>query len=342
MGQAHDDYLNWVRQIQTVETHENKFVEVVQDLYVDSEGRGNSPLGIPEEGALFQLWTINSVNNESWLLDTAVVGASRPKAILSIEALDSYAGIPRTRADIPFKVVADYRDLQAPGEGIPIELTQVRSLHYVDDGSSESKDFPVISDTIISDNGVSTLPGLYTSISPTGEQPAYKVSGVEHFVVDTFSDSRGSRDSRDSRESDADDSIARAKIEVFPLTTGTMSELAQDQFIRSLPEKITMNVEDAYPGSEIILQATVTTPAANSSDAAQVKTVVLLHRNISNESHETLELTFSEFGLLPVAHGDMVDFSLISNSVFDSIILDEQSGTIDYNIKVNAGIHTVE
>ena len=139
-GQAKEDYLNWIRQIQTEQIEDGTTVEVVQDVYIDSEGVGLSQLGIPEGGAIFQLWTMDSISGSSWLLDTDVVGSGRPQANIYIDSVDSHAGIARTRVDIPFSVAIDYLNIQESGEGVDEALTKVRSYHYAEGYESEESE----------------------------------------------------------------------------------------------------------------------------------------------------------------------------------------------------------
>ena len=123
-AQSDTPYLNWVRQIQ-IEVDENgNSVEIVRDNYVDSRGEDESLLGIPEQGALFQLWTIKSDTGETWLLDTATVGSYLPSAEIIIDAEDSYAGEPRTRADRPFSVTYQYGGLEND-DSLPLAARQV-------------------------------------------------------------------------------------------------------------------------------------------------------------------------------------------------------------------------
>ena len=136
-GQAAQPYLNWIRQIQ-IEVDENgNSVEIVRDNYVASDGEGESLLGIPEQGALFELWTIKSDTAESWLLDTATVGAYLPTAKIIIDAEDSYAGQPRTRADRPFSVTYQYSGLEND-ESLPLAARQVLLVQQAEDTREDS------------------------------------------------------------------------------------------------------------------------------------------------------------------------------------------------------------
>ena len=216
-GQAQDDYVNWVRQIQTVETPEGSTLEVTQDVYVDPNGRSSSPLGIPIGGAVFQLWTLNSVSGESWLLDTDVVGSSRPEALITIQSQDSYQGVARTRADIPFTVITDYLNLQEVGEGVDPMLTRVRSYHYLDESSSSGEGVTIVRDEVVSENSSVTRSNIYTQILPSEGEEAIDAQGVEHFAVEMFSET-----------GDQSIVIATNKIEVFPVPTGELSNFGDE------------------------------------------------------------------------------------------------------------------
>lgn len=323
-GQAQDEYLNWIRQIQTEQSEEGKPLEIVQDIYVDSRGSDRSPLGIPDGGALFQLWTVDTTSLSSWLLDSAVVGASRPRAQITIESKDSYAGVLRTRADIPFSLTIDYFNLQSPGEGIPTKLTQVTSLHHKEvAGNSQA-----ISHEVITENQTVTQPQFFTSIIPPNELPAYKAEGVEHFSVKTFSDSSETN------------TIASAKIEVYPLTTGTLEPFAEGPILKSVPESINFEVDGAYPGSEIILQASIITPPQTSDAQPTERVIDLVHRNIHNLGSENLKIKFSEMELLSLGNRETITVRLLSKSVFDTLILDEITGTTNFDLLIRGSINT--
>ena len=326
-GQAQDDYVNWVRQIQTVETPLGGTIEVTQDVYVDSDGQDRSPLGIPLGGALFQLWTLNSVTGESWLLDTAVVGSSRPDALITIESQDSYNGVARTRADVPFTVITDYLNLQEAAEGVNPELTRVRSYQYLEQ-NPESENVTIVRDEVITENGSVTRSNLYTQLLPEEGEEAYEVQGVEHFAVETFSE--------DSGENTV---IATNKIEVFPLTTGELKNFGDTTRWTALPDYLEIDVEDAYPGSEIIFRVEVTKASAAEGDPPLV--VELLHKNIGEITSEDLDLEFSEFDLLDLANNDELNFQLISKSVYDEIVLSEEFRTLDFDLFIRGGINSL-
>lgn len=324
-GQAQEDYLNWIRQIQTEESANGELIEVVQDYHVEPKGTDQSPLGIPVGGALFQLWTLDTTSNESWLLDTAIVGAARPQAQIQIDAQDSHAGIPRTRADIPFSVTTSYFGLQALGEGVAEALTQVQSQHFLEASYFPVGQFEVLTDEVIAENRVDTNSNIFTSITPEGDLPTFKAKGVEFFSVETISENV----------------IANAQIEVFPLSTGGLSNLPERKTLFSLPDFIGVTVDDAYPGSEVILEATVKSPATSPNDSPTERTVQLLHRNIINEDSEDVNVQFSEFDLLNAANGDEVTFRLIAKSIFDTIVLDEEVRKIDTSLIIRGSINAL-
>ena len=136
-AQSEHPYLNWIRQLQFETDESGNSVEIVRDNYVDSRGEDESLLGIPEQGALFQLWTIKTDTGESWLLDTATVGAYLPTAEIIIDAEDSYAGQPRTRADRPFSVTYQYSGLEND-ESLPLAARQVLLVQQAENSGEVS------------------------------------------------------------------------------------------------------------------------------------------------------------------------------------------------------------
>ena len=136
-AQSEHPYLNWVRQLQFEIDENGNSVEIVRDNYVDSRGEDESLLGIPEQGALFQLWTIKTDTGETWLLDTATVGAYLPTAEIIIDAEDSYAGQPRTRADRPFSVTYQYGGLEND-ESLPLAARQILLVQQAENTGEQS------------------------------------------------------------------------------------------------------------------------------------------------------------------------------------------------------------
>ncbi len=313
-GQAQNEYLNWIRQIQTEQTENGDFIEIVQDYHVPAVGSDQSQLGIPDGGALFQLWTLDttSESEQSWLLDTTTVGANRPQAQITINAPDSHLGIPRTRADVPFTVTTTFVGIQPPAEGVPRILTQVNLEHLIAPSYFPEGQLEIVSQELITENQVRTESNTFTALQPEGSEPAFKVKGIEYFSVETVSDA--------SEEV----VISNTQIEVFALSTGDILNLPQDRIISSLPPSIGIRVDDAYPGSEVVFEATVTTPSSTPSGQATVKVIELLNRNIRFSDSEDINIDFSEFSRLPLIDGDEVTFRILLKTPFDVLILDEE------------------
>ncbi len=327
-GQAEDDYVNFIRQIQTQQNANGEFVEVIQDTFVDPEGEDQSALGIPKGGALFQLWTTDTIGNQSWLLDTATVGSSRPQAHITIVAADSHAGVPRTRADIPFSVTTEIFGLQSPGENIPEELTQVLSSHFLEVPELPVGEFNLVTDSIINKNQTETQPEVFTAIVPGEGKEPFEAKGVEHFTVKTISDSS-------EREV-----IANAQIKIFPLTTGELGNFDESPTVSSLPDTIDIVVDDAYPGSEIILRVKVNAEAPDGDPSKS--SIDALTRSIRITDSEDLNIAFSELDQINYSNGDQVTFCLISESIFDTLILAEQMVTIDSDLFIRGSVNTLD
>ena len=73
---AGEGYANFLRQ-----TQQN--TGVVWSVPVDAEGASASPGLLEENGALFQLWTIEQETAKEYLLDQKLVGTYLPKASVS-------------------------------------------------------------------------------------------------------------------------------------------------------------------------------------------------------------------------------------------------------------------
>ena len=399
-GQAKEDYLNWIRQIQTEQIEDGTTVEVVQDVYIDSEGVGLSQLGIPEGGAIFQLWTMDSISGSSWLLDTDVVGSGRPQANIYIDSVDSHAGIARTRVDIPFSVAIDYLNIQESGEGVDEALTKVRSYHYAEgyesEGSEESEESEAVAvgvqavglrtfgaatskevavalaanqnanpqsnneviarlfgsdadsflvsvgyDRIVMENIREEYNDKFTQILPQEGQDVLKIKGVENYVVEMVTG--------------VDDEIvlSNEKIEVYSVPDGAISGFNGEE-IKVLPEEVNLTVNDAYPGSKIILRLTVSTPLAGGGGDTygEGHDIELVHKNISPDDSADVDITFSEWEIIAEEYGDLVNgdlltLSLISKTKFsngDELIevLSVDSAAFGNELKIRAGINTLQ
>lgn len=98
------DYVNFIRQIQ-------KDSGVEWDVSVASSGSALSPEGVTLDGAFFELWAVHGTEVCEHLLDEQFVSAYLPGSGITIETLDPYRAIARTRVDQPFTVTVDVRGL---------------------------------------------------------------------------------------------------------------------------------------------------------------------------------------------------------------------------------------
>jgi len=257
-GQSQEDYVNLIYQIQDELQEDGSILKRSEIIEVESKGDASSPLVVPLTGAQFELWTINSISNEEFLLDTAVVGASRPKAEIVIKTDDSSsAGVPRTRADKPFTVVATYSDLQTPGAGVDERTTKLNWFHY-----TRKTEEALLDSAVITSNKEDSKVYSKTNIKPAEGQNPNDIKGYEKFEIELFSNELTSGATAGSSEESP--LIVSKEVEVFPVPTVKLMKFGADAVVEgetitfaNTPSTMEFKVENAYPGSKISLKLLV-------------------------------------------------------------------------------------
>lgn len=365
-AQTQEDYQNFIIQYNEILTADGTVVRFPTFIFdVKSEGDSSSPNTISSRGATFELWTTNTLNNESWLLDTSVVGATRPLADIKITAKDFHVGVPRTRADQPYTVEIKYDGIQAPGEGVDEALTSVDSYHIAKNSETSDGEKTVSFETVTR-NYTDAETYSRSQITPGAGQSADEVKGYETFQVEL------------ANKEDFDDPqsaiIASETIEVFPKTSGsfsnfgtTVTRVGRELVINALPRDMTFDIEHAYPGSEISLQLDITRESAvvnnrgvlskndetsdeeGLSSPTTAEKITLWHYNVprnvtpvdtQNNDKLTFDSSFSfDASNTPVlGHSDVLTFSIISDSIFGKEVLGQIVVIADLQIKVNGNL----
>jgi len=229
-------YVNFVRQTQ-------QGTGVVWDMPVAAAGAASSALALESQGALFQLWTINSSTAKDYLLDQKLVGAYLPKADIKIITLDPYTAVPRTRIDQPFSVEIQVAELLS-GTGLPDAATKVLLEQHIQAypaGQTTLDPVVVASNTplssaYLSQNGKTVLKFSASSLKATD---LTKATGEEHFIVKALADG-----------TIAQSQIASARVQVWPVASGSIIGLTAGQEYRYQIPTVQLNLNDLYPRSD--------------------------------------------------------------------------------------------
>lgn len=236
---AQGTYTNFIRQVQVPSG-------VQWDATVAATGEQASALAIDDGGARFELWTVNSSPAGSYLLDTRFVSAYAPAAEVAISSEDPYPVIPRTRADRPFRVEIMVNgllgDRTAPDASKSVKLLR-HAQSYGPTGVGENLDrtqATLIAQSSITQNGKQTLSFALNAVPGTDRA---KIRGEERFSVFSLADSLA-----------PESQLASRYIQVWPVADGSISGIAPNQKIRIQLPKLTISVNDIYPGGMVYAQ----------------------------------------------------------------------------------------
>lgn len=236
---AGESYANFIRQVQLPSG-------VVWDATVAATGERNSPLAVDEGGARFELWTVLTATQKSYLLDSTFVSTYSPAAEIAIVTEDPYPLVPRTRADRPFTV--DLKVSGLLGSAATVEAAKsVKFLRHVQayptKGTGDTIDrtqASLLTQVSISTNGSQKLTFPITSIPGSNRA---KVRGEERFSVFSLADG-------DIPESQ----IISRYVEVWPVADGAIQGINQGQKIGMQLPKLTLILNDLYPESQTYAQ----------------------------------------------------------------------------------------
>lgn len=241
------EYTNFIRQVQLPSG-------VQWDATVAATGSQLSSLAIDPGGARFDLWTILDTPLTNYLLDTAYVGTYVPLATVAIRSEDPYTTIPRTRADRPFYVDVTVSDLLT-GATDPVASKSVKFLRHVQSygvgGTGQNIDrtqATLLTQSVINTNGSQTFTYAINSV-PGADRS--KVRGEERFSIFSLEDNRVSGG---ITYLVPETQIASQFIQIWPVASGTISGISQNQVIRFALPQLTLTLNDLYPGCSIYAQ----------------------------------------------------------------------------------------
>lgn len=295
------NYRNFVRQTQQTSG-------VVWDMQdVAPNGAAPSALALENQGALFQLWTIHKSTAIDYLLDQKLVGAYLPKADVKIITLDPYGPITRTRIDKPFRVEIQVSELLS-GIGLPDAATRVLLAQHIQsytNGQVSLNPTTVastapITTRFISQNGLTLLSPVMSSLRATDPT---KAIGEEHFIIHALSDGTFTQSQ-----------IASAKVQVWPIASGTIAGITSGMHYRGVIPTITLNLTDLYPRSDtklMVYPGTQVNPATG---------IVVKPYAWDSDRSQTITITSEELNTLITKDGTYT-IALLSETVFDSMLL---------------------
>lgn len=265
---AGEGFVNFIRQQQ-------KTTGVVWSMPVVPVGNGPSQLPLEQDGALFQLWTIEQATVKDYLLDQKLVGAYLPSAAISIRTLDPYSTVPRTRADQPFTVTYNVSGLLS-GTGLPEASTRVLLEHHLANYKGEQKSIPAaqaisgspFTSGYLAANGTTSQSFTVTNLKAADPTLA---TGEEHFVIHALGD-----------DSAQQTQLATAYVQVWPVASGAIQGIAQGERVRFHAPALTVTLNDLYPRSNTWVQVYKGEPKLNTAGTQVTGSVLVLDQDRSD------------------------------------------------------------
>lgn len=296
---------------------------------VSPDGGSLSPLAINPGGARFELWTVKSSPATSYLLDTKYVGTYVPQASVVVRSEDSYANIPRTRADRPFYVDVTVSGLLS-GATDPTPSKSVTLMRHVQSygvgGTGVTIDrsqATLLSQVAVATNGIQTL--TYAVNSVPGADRA-KVRGEERFSVFSLADYQAPASQ-----------LASQFIQFWPVADGTITGITQGQVIRAAMPQITLTLNDLYPNSRTYAQVYKGSPVLGTTG-----TVVPGSNLVINDSLPSSRVLLASNYDSAFDSDGLWTMELLTVTPFGIDRLAYVSFTLDRTIEVNGSFTTIE
>jgi len=206
-------------------------------------------------------------------------------------------------------------------------------------------------DDVITDNGRDSQPEALTQIPPQAGQPADKLEGTEHYVVEMMTDS------------DDEFIIATDKIEIFPVPDGHLAGIEDEAKLAAMPDELEIVVNDPYPGSHYFLvleidkpNSTAATPNFENIRSLEFNKddnlVVLTDKSVTNSNPKFDPVIFSEWEKISnqysgsIEHGDVITFYLVSATDFSNgetliEVLDDPWFELDNELTIRGSINSL-
>lgn len=299
------------------------------DVPVASAGNQLSPLPVDQSGARFELWTVKSQPVVSYLLDSQYVGTYVPSAGVVFSSEDPYAVIPRTRADRPFTVEITVSGLLDTAEAPPASKS-VQLRRYVQDYGAEgtgeelNRDLAtLLSEATIQSNGTTILSYAITAI-PGADRS--RVRGEERFAVYSLPDYQA-----------AEDQLASAYIQIWPLASGSISGLSQGVKIKAAAPTLTLTLENLYPSSQTYAQVYRGDPVLGTQGAIVPGSALVVNDSVPRNA----TLSVAEWDEVLTEDGRWT-LELLTSTVFGLERLACVSFDLDRTIRLNGSVTTAD
>ena len=320
---AGEGFVNFIRQQQ-------KTTGVVWSMPVVPVGNGPSQLPLEQDGALFQLWTIEQATAKDHLLDQKLVGAYLPSAAISIRTLDPYSAVPRTRADQPFTVTFNVSGLLS-GAGLPEASTRVLLEHHLANYKGDQKSIPAaqaisgkpFSSGYLIANGTSAQTFAVTNLKAAD---ATLASGEEHFVIHALGD-----------DSAQQTQLATAHVQVWPVASGAIQGIAPGERVRFHAPVLTVNLTDLYPRSNTWIQVYKGGPQLNTAGSRVTGSVLILDQDRS----DSRMLTVSGYDTAMPDAGTYT-MALLTETPFGIDRLHHVTFVVDRKLEIRAQLNGVD
>ncbi len=320
---AGEGFVNFIRQQQ-------KTTGVVWSMPVVPVGNGPSQLPLEQDGALFQLWTIEQATAKDHLLDQKLVGAYLPSAAITIRTLDPYSAVPRTRADQPFTVTFNVSGLLS-GAGLPEASTRVLLEHHLANYKGAQKSIPAaqaisgdpFSSGYLIANGTSEQTFAVTNLKAAD---ATLATGEEHFVIHALED--------DSAEQTQ---LATAHVQVWPVASGAIQGISTGERVRFHAPVLTVNLTDLYPRSNTWIQVYKGEPKLNTAGTQVTGSVLILDQDRS----DSRMLTVSDYDTALTDDGTYT-MELLTETPFGIDRLHHVTFVVDRKLEIRSQLSGVE
>jgi hypothetical protein len=325
-------YLNYIRQFQTPSG-----VAYDASNAVANSGSMLSPLPIEKNGARFQLWTFKSSSLSGiteYLLGSSYVASYIPTAILTVYSDDTTSIVPRTQVGRNFYVRLVCDGL-LKGATDPEASKSVNFQHHVqsygvggDGVNIDRTQATIFKEISITENGTQNLTYTFTAIP--GAVPA-KIRGEERFTIRSLPDERD-----DYRVESL--IIDSSYIQIWPVSDGSISGLADNQVVRYSAPQLTITMNDLYPSSTTYAQVYKGAPQLGVEGTILPGSSLIINDSVPNSRVLILkgyEEAFTEDGVWTM--------ELLTKTPFGTDRLDYVSFTLDRTMKIkNTSINTIE
>jgi hypothetical protein len=333
-------YLNYIRQFQTPSG-------VVFDAsdFVANSGSMLSPLPIEKNGARFELWTMKSsaatieeLEASKIRLSSTYVASYIPTVNLTVYSDDATSIIPRTQVGRNFYVRLECGGL-LKGATDPEASKRFNFKHHVQsygaggDGQNIDRDQATLFKEIsITENGVQNLTFTFTSVPGADFANLSKIRGEERFSAWSLPDDR------DGYHVDSLPLTTDVYIQIWPVSDGSISGLADNQVVRYSAPQVTLTMNGLYPSSTTYAQVYKGAPQLGVEGTILPGSSLIINDSVPNNRVLILkgyEEAFTEDGVWTM--------ELLTKTPFGTDRLDYVSFTLDRTMKIkNTSINTIE